>query len=85
MPSFKAKEKAAKHIYDAIIIGSGPNGLSAAIALAKVGMSVLLIEASAIIGGGCRSAELTLPGYVHDICSSIYPLGIGSPFLGLYR
>jgi phytoene dehydrogenase-like protein len=74
------KQKASKDSYDAIVIGSGPNGLAAAIVLAKAGLSVLLIEARSTIGGGCRSAELTLPGYVHDVCSSIHPLGYGSPF-----
>jgi phytoene dehydrogenase-like protein len=76
----EAKEKAARAIYDSIVIGAGPNGLSAAIALAKVGMSVLLVESAETIGGGCRSAALTLPGFTHDICSSIHPLAIGSPF-----
>lgn len=66
--------------FDAIIIGSGPNGLSAAIALQQVGLSVLIVEAKATIGGGLRSAELTLPGFVHDICSAIHPLALASPF-----
>lgn len=66
--------------FDAIVVGSGPNGLSAAIALQQAGLSVLIVEAKATIGGGLRSAELTLPGYVHDICSAIHPLAIASPF-----
>lgn len=66
--------------YDAIIVGSGPNGLAAAIRLAQEGLSVVVYEAKDTIGGGMRSAELTLPGFVHDICSAIHPLGIGSPF-----
>lgn len=66
--------------YDAIIIGSGPNGLAAAITLARAGWSVCVYEAKATVGGGMRSAELTLPGFTHDICSSIHPLGKGSPF-----
>ncbi len=66
--------------YDAIVVGSGPNGLAAAVALAQRGCSVLMLEARATIGGGCRSAELTLPGFTHDICSAIHPLGLGSPF-----
>jgi len=66
--------------YDAVVVGSGPNGLAAAIVMAQAGRSVLLIEARETIGGGCRSAELTLPGFVHDVCSAIHPLGLGSPF-----
>ena len=67
--------------YDAIVIGSGPNGLAAAITLAEAGCSVLVCEAEGTIGGGTRSAELTLPGFVHDICSAVHPLAISSPFL----
>ncbi len=66
--------------YDAIVIGSGPNGLAAAITMARAGRSVLVIEANETVGGGCRSKELTLPGFTHDICSAIHPLGLGSPF-----
>ena len=66
--------------YDAVVVGSGPNGLAAAIRLAEAGCSVLLIEGSDTIGGGARTAELTLPGFLHDTCSAIHPLGIGSPF-----
>jgi phytoene dehydrogenase-like protein len=66
--------------YDAIIVGSGPNGLAAAITLARQGWRVLLLEAKETIGGGMRTAELTLPGFRHDICSAIHPLGMGSPF-----
>lgn len=66
--------------YDAIVIGAGPNGLAAAITLAQAGRSVVIYEAEAIPGGAARSAELTLPGYVHDICSAVYPLAVGSPF-----
>ncbi len=65
---------------DVVIVGSGPNGLSAAVALARQGASVLVLERSSIIGGGTRSAELTLPGFTHDICSAVHPLGILSPF-----
>src|SRR5919201_3087858 len=65
---------------DAIVVGSGPNGLSAAIELARNGRSVTVLEANDTIGGGCRSAELTLPGFVHDICSAFHPMGANSPF-----
>src|SRR6266699_958373 len=70
----------SRHAYDAIVIGAGPNGLAAAITLARAGQSVLVLESKDTIGGGSRSMELTLPGFVHDVCSSIHPLGIGSPF-----
>ncbi len=66
--------------YDAIIVGSGPNGLAAAITLARAGRSVLLIEGKATLGGGMRTQEVTLPGFQHDLCSAIHPLGVGSPF-----
>src|SRR5438876_1301669 len=67
--------------FDAIVVGSGPNGLAAAITLARAGCSVLVYEANATIGGGARSAELTLPGFLHDVCSAVHPLAAGSPFL----
>lgn len=67
--------------YDAVVVGAGPNGLSAAIRLQQAGLSVLLLEASHIPGGGARSAELTLPGFVHDICSAVHPLTVASPWL----
>ena len=66
--------------YDAIVVGSGPNGLAAAITLRQEGLSVLLIEGKDVIGGGLTSAEFTLPGFVHDVCSAIHPLALGSPF-----
>lgn len=66
--------------YDAIVVGSGPNGLAAAIALQQEGLSVLIIEGKDTIGGGMRTAELTLPGYRSDICSAVHPMGAGSPF-----
>jgi phytoene dehydrogenase-like protein len=67
--------------YDAIVVGSGPNGLAAAITIQQAGLSVLLVEAKETIGGGMRSAELTLPHFVHDVCSAIHPLAVCSPFL----
>ena len=67
--------------YDAVIIGAGPNGLAAAITLAQVGARVLIVEAKATPGGGMRTLEVTLPGFRHDICAAIHPLGIASPFL----
>lgn len=66
--------------YDAVVVGSGPNGLAAAICMQQQGLSVLLLEGKDTIGGGMRSAELTLPGFVHDICSAIHPLAAQSPF-----
>lgn len=72
--------KLEKCDYDAVIVGSGPNGLAAAICLQQQGLSVLIIEGKNEIGGGLRSAELTLPGFIHDICSAIHPLAVGSPF-----
>ncbi len=66
--------------YDAVVIGAGPNGLAAAIRLAQAGLSVLVVEAEDQIGGGARSSELTLPGFVHDVCSAVHPLAKGSPF-----
>lgn len=70
----------AQHDYDALVVGSGPNGLAAAITLAQKGHSVLVIEAHDTIGGGTRTAELTLPGFWHDVCSAIHPLAMASPF-----
>ncbi|KAA6436613.1 NAD(P)/FAD-dependent oxidoreductase [Dyadobacter flavalbus] len=66
--------------FDAIVVGSGPNGLAAGITLQKAGLSVLIAEAKPTIGGGMRTQELTLPGYTHDVCSAIHPLVLLSPF-----
>jgi phytoene dehydrogenase-like protein len=65
---------------DAVVVGSGPNGLAAAITMARAGRSVLVVEAAETVGGGMRSAELTLPGFLHDVCSAIQPLTKASPF-----
>ncbi len=67
--------------YDAIIIGSGPNGLAAAIHLARNGWKTLVLEAASTPGGGMRTTELTLPGFHHDVCSAVHPMGMASPFL----
>jgi phytoene dehydrogenase-like protein len=74
------RDRPARPSYDAVVIGSGPNGLAAAITMARRQRSVLVIEAEPTLGGGARSAVLTLPGFVHDICSAIHPLGVASPF-----
>lgn len=67
--------------YDVIVIGSGPNGLAAAIELARHDKHVLVVEAADSIGGGTRTAELTLPGFHHDYCSAVHPMGVLSPYL----
>jgi phytoene dehydrogenase-like protein len=64
----------------AAVVGSGPNGLAAAAMLARAGVAVTVHEAAARIGGGTRTEELTLPGFLHDICSAVHPMGVGSPF-----
>ena len=70
----------SKPPYDAIVVGAGPNGLAAAIELAKRGKRVCIFEANETVGGSARSAALTLPGFVHDTCSAVHPLAVGSPF-----
>lgn len=65
--------------YEAVVVGAGPNGLMGAITLAQAGCKVLLLEAGPSIGGGMRSAELTQPGFIHDICSTVHPLAVASP------
>ncbi len=67
--------------YDAVIVGSGPNGLAAAVEIAQNGRRVLVVEAHPTVGGGTRTLPLTLPGFQHDVCSAIHPLGLASPFL----
>ncbi|MGH7447594.1 MAG: phytoene desaturase family protein, partial [Longimicrobiales bacterium] len=66
--------------FDAIIVGAGPNGLAAAVTLARSGLSVLVREAAPVIGGGTRTEELTLPGFLHDVCSTVHPMAVASPF-----
>ncbi|MFZ5443990.1 MAG: phytoene desaturase family protein [Myxococcota bacterium] len=66
--------------WDAIVVGSGPNGLAAAVALARAGHSVKVIEGQPTLGGGARTLELTLPGFQHDLCSAIHPMALASPF-----
>jgi phytoene dehydrogenase-like protein len=70
-----------EHPNDAVVVGAGPNGLAAAIVLARAGRRVTLIEGAETLGGGCRSEELTLPGFVHDTCSTVHSLALASPFL----
>ena len=67
--------------YDSVVVGAGPNGLAAAITLAQSGQSVLLIEANEVVGGGVRTAEITLPGFAHDLGSAIHPFAAASTFL----
>ncbi len=74
------RQSVRRDAYDAVVIGSGPNGLAAAITLARAGLFVLVVEGQDTIGGGARCAQLTLPGFVHDLGSAIHPFGIGSPF-----
>ncbi len=66
--------------YDAVVVGAGPNGLAAAITLARAGRSVVVLEAKNTVGGGIRSAELTLPEFIHDVCAAVHPLAAGSHF-----
>jgi phytoene dehydrogenase-like protein len=78
MPSSSATSRPVRAT--AVIVGSGPNGLAAAITLAEAGLHVTILERASEIGGGTRTAELTLPGYLHDVCSAAHPLGVASPF-----
>src|SRR6201996_9866325 len=64
---------------DAVVVGAGPNGLAAAITLAQAGLQVVVYEGADTVGGGARTAELTLPGFRHDPCSAVHPLAVGSP------
>ncbi len=79
-PLLKYRRVNSSPIHSAIVVGSGPNGLAAAIVLAAAGVRVRVLEGQPTFGGGARSAGLTLPGFLHDRCSSIHPLAVGSPF-----
>ena len=71
--------------YDAIIVGSGPNGLSAAVTLARAGLKVVVFERNPTIGGGARTSELTLPGFLHDVCSAVHPMALASGFFRRFK
>ncbi|HEX6133992.1 MAG TPA: NAD(P)/FAD-dependent oxidoreductase [Longimicrobiales bacterium] len=79
-PAHTRQNQEARISFDAIVVGAGPNGLAAAITLAREGLSVLVREAAPVIGGGTRTEALTLPGYLHDVCSTVHPMGVASPF-----
>jgi phytoene dehydrogenase-like protein len=76
----RAKRAATKSEPDAVVVGSGPNGLAGALTLARAGLDVHVYEGAEIPGGGCRTEELTLPGFAHDVCSTVHPLLAASPF-----
>jgi phytoene dehydrogenase-like protein len=65
---------------DVVVVGAGPNGLAAAVVMARAGLSVELFEASSTIGGGTRTSELMQPGHFHDVCSAVHPMAVASPF-----
>jgi phytoene dehydrogenase-like protein len=73
-------EEVSRPSYDAVVVGSGPNGLAAAVALSRAGLATLIVEAEDTLGGGARTQELTLPEFKHDVCSTVHPLAVASPF-----
>jgi phytoene dehydrogenase-like protein len=73
-------QRSGESSYDAVVVGSGPNGLAAAITLAQAGRAVIVLEAKETLGGGLRTEELTLPGFRHDVCAAVHPLAMVSPF-----
>jgi phytoene dehydrogenase-like protein len=77
--------KWSRSSYDVVVVGSGPNGLAAATALSRAGLATLLVEAEETPGGGARTRELTLPGFLHDVCSTVHPLAVASPFFRSLR
>lgn len=70
---------------DAVVVGAGPNGLAAAVTLARAGLSVQVYERNDTIGGGARTKELTLPGFLHDVCSAVHPMALASGFFRQFR
>ena len=76
----KSLSMLSSHEYDAVVVGAGPNGLAAAVRMAQQGFSILVLEQSTTIGGACRTEQLTLPGFYHDVGSAVHPLALGSPF-----
>jgi phytoene dehydrogenase-like protein len=75
----------ASHTADAVVVGAGPNGLTAAVVLGLAGLSVTVLEGQDTLGGGCRTEALTLPGYLHDVCAAIHPMGVVSPVFNRLR
>ncbi len=78
---FAQSDEPLRAEYDAVVVGSGPNGLTAAVCLALAGKQVCVIEAAPTIGGGLRTHTATLPGFQHDQCAAVFPLGVASPYL----
>ena len=76
---------AARETYDVAIIGSGPNGLTAAAVLGLAGLSVIVLERNPTIGGSCRTAFITRPGFAHDVCAAVHPMGMLSPIFSRLR